>query len=208
MLDPQGSRKSTSRLGRAKKALDVLTRVMDLSDPDTSRHSRDIEELVAVVGAELGIVGAAAEELELAARYHDIGKVAVPEDILRKPGPLDEREWAVMTCHVEWGAELLGHLPDCSRIATIVRHHHERYDGRGYPDGLAGLRIPFGSRIVAACDAYGAMVSDRPYRRGFPKWRAIQELREGVGTQFDPAVVSAIMKVAGEVDVDARLAPL
>jgi HD-GYP domain-containing protein (c-di-GMP phosphodiesterase class II) len=180
---------------------------MDLSDPDTSRHSRDIEELVRRVGRELGITGDAAEELELAARYHDIGKVAVPEEILRKRGPLDAQEWEVMVCHVEWGAELLAHLPECASIATIVRHHHERYDGRGYPDGLAGTRIPLGSRIVAACDAYGAMVSDRPYRRAFPRWRAIQELRDGVGTQFDPAVANAVVKLAEEVEVDARVAP-
>ena len=207
MSDPHGSRNSAAHLASARKALAVLARVMELSDPDTSRHSRDIEQLVRRVGNELGIAGGAAEELELAARYHDIGKVAVPEAIIRKRGPLDEREWQVMTCHVEWGAELLAHLPECAPIARIVRHHHERYDGRGYPDGLAGTRIPLGSRIVAACDAYGAMVSDRPYRRAFPRWRAIQELRDGVGTQFDPAVAKAVIKLAEEVDVDARLAP-
>lgn len=207
MSDPHGGRNSAARLARARKALAVLARVMELSDPDTSRHSRDIEQLVGRVAEELGIGGDFAEELELAARYHDIGKVAVPEAILRKRGPLDAREWKVMTCHVEWGSELLAHLPDCAPIARVVRHHHERYDGRGYPDGLAGTRIPLGSRIVAACDAYGAMVSDRPYRRAFPRWRAIQELRDGVGTQFDPAVANAVIKVAEEVEVDARLAP-
>ena len=207
MVDPHGSRKSATRLGRARKALDVLTRVMDLSDPDTSRHGRDIEALVCRVGGALGVDGVAAEELELAARFHDIGKVAVPDEIIRKPGPLDEREWQTMTCHVEWGAELLRHLPDCESIAGIVRHHHERYDGRGYPDGLTGTRIPLGSRIVSACDAFGAMMSDRPYRRALPRWRALQELHDGVGTQFDPAVVGALLKVAEEVEVDARLAP-
>ena len=206
-MDPHGSRKSAARLGRARKALAVFARVMDLSDPDTSRHGRDIEELVRRVAGRLGITGPPAEEVELAARFHDIGKVAVPEEILRKPGPLDEREWRVMTCHVEWGAELLRHLPDCEPIAEIVRHHHERYDGRGYPDGLAATRIPLGSRIVSACDAFGAMVSDRPYRRALPKWRAFQELRDGVGTQFDPAVVRAVIDVAEEVEVDARLVP-
>ena len=206
-MDPHGSRTSATRLGRARKALAVLTRVMDLSDPDTSRHGRDIEQLVRRVAGRLGVTGVPAEELELAARFHDIGKVAVPEEILRKPGPLDEREWSVMTCHVEWGAELLRHLPDCEPIAEIVRHHHERYDGRGYPDGLAATRIPLGSRIVSACDAFGAMVSDRPYRRALPKWRAFQELRDGGGTQFDPAVVRAVIDVAEEVKVDARLVP-
>jgi putative nucleotidyltransferase with HDIG domain len=206
-LADEGSGQPANRLTRARKALDVLGRVMDMSDPDTSRHSRDIEELVRRVARQLGIEGAGVEQLELAARFHDIGKVAVPEAILRKPGPLDEAEWELMVCHVEWGAELLRHLPDCEPIAAIVRHHHERYDGRGYPDGLASTRIPLGSRIIAACDAYGAMVSERPYRRPFPRWRALQELRDGVGTQFDPAVVGAVLKVAEEVEVHARLAP-
>ena len=202
-----GGEQPATRLGRARKALDVFVRVMDLNDPDTSRHGRDIEELVQRVIALLGLDGPAAAEIELAARFHDIGKVAVPEAILRKPGPLNDEEWRLMTCHVEWGAEMLRHLPDCGPIATIVRHHHERYDGRGYPDGLANTRIPLGSRVIAACDAYGAMVSDRPYRRPFPRWRALQELRDGVGTQFDPSVVSAVLEAAEEVDIDARVAP-
>jgi putative nucleotidyltransferase with HDIG domain len=185
----------------------VLTRVLDMSDPATSRHARDIEELVARVGRLLGIRGDAAEELELAARFHDIGKVAVPEEILRKPGPLDTDEWQTMKCHVEWGAELLRHLPECESIAMIVRHHHERFDGRGYPDKLASTRIPLGSRIVAACDAYGAMVSDRPYRPALSRWRAMQELRDGIGTQFDPTVANAVLKVADEMEIDAPVAP-
>jgi HD-GYP domain-containing protein (c-di-GMP phosphodiesterase class II) len=180
---------------------------MDLKDPATARHGRDIEDLVRRVVELLGVNGGVADEVALAARFHDIGKVAVPETVLRKPGPLDEDEWRLMVCHVEWGAEMLRHLPDCGPIATIVRHHHERYDGRGYPDGLASTRIPLGSRIIAACDAYGAMVSDRPYRRAFPRWRALQELRDGVGTQFDPAIVGAVVRAAEEIDVDARVAP-
>jgi HD-GYP domain-containing protein (c-di-GMP phosphodiesterase class II) len=168
---------------------------MELSDPVTSAHALDIADLVPDVGRIMGVEGEAAEELELAAWFHDIGKVAVPEDILHKPGPLDEREWELMACHVEWGSELLRHLPECQSIATIVRHHHERFDGAGYPDGLKGADIPLASRIIAACDAYGAMVTDRPYRRALPPQHALDELRDGAGAQFDPDAVAAVLQV-------------
>jgi putative nucleotidyltransferase with HDIG domain len=180
--------------------------MMELSDPATSEHSRDIAELVPRVGQLLGVTGEASEELELAARFHDIGKVAVPEEVLRKPGPLDSHEWELMACHVEWGAELLRHLPECETIAHIVRHHHERYDGGGYPDGLSGEEIPLASRIITVCDAYGAMVSDRPYRRALPHEHALAELRDGAGEQFDPDAVAAVLSVAGDATSDADLA--
>jgi HD-GYP domain-containing protein (c-di-GMP phosphodiesterase class II) len=199
------SRRGRGRLAQARKSLDVLARVMDLSDPATSEHSRDIAQLVPRVGRLLGIHGDASEELELAARFHDIGKVAVPEAVLRKPGPLDTHEWELMACHVEWGAELLRHLPECASIARIVRHHHERYDGGGYPDGLRGEQIPLASRIITVCDAYGAMISDRPYRRALPHERALAELRDGAGEQFDPEAVAAVLTVAGDVASDPDL---
>jgi putative nucleotidyltransferase with HDIG domain len=180
---------------RARTALTVLARMMDLRDPATSEHAREVAELVPRVGRLLGIDGDGLEELELAAQFHDIGKVAVPEVILNKPGPLDELERKVMACHVEWGAELLRNLPGCAPIARIVRHHHERYDGAGYPDGLRDGQIPLASRVISACDAYGAMVSDRPYRRALGRDKAVGELRDGSGTQFDPTAVAAVLEV-------------
>jgi putative nucleotidyltransferase with HDIG domain len=167
--------------------------MMELRDPYTAAHARDVASCVPLAGQLLGLDATALEELELAARFHDIGKVAVPETVLRKPGPLDDDEREVMACHVEWGAEILRHLPDCESIARIVRHHHERYDGGGYPDGLKNGEIPVASRIIAACDAYGAMVSDRPYRRALDPSRAVEELRTGVGSQFDPDAVAAVL---------------
>ena len=181
----------------ARKSLEILARVLDLTDPETSEHSRDIAELVPRVGVAMGVEGVDSQELELAARFHDVGKVAVPEAVLRKPGPLDAQEWRVMACHVEWGAELLRHLPECESLARIVRHHHERYDGGGYPDGLKGEEIPLASRIISVCDAYGAMITDRPYRRALPREHAIKELKEGAGGQFDPAAVAAMLAVSG-----------
>jgi putative nucleotidyltransferase with HDIG domain len=168
--------------------------MMEISDPDTSEHARDVAQLVLRVGHLLGLAGLELEELELAARFHDIGKVAVPEEVLRKPGPLDADEREVMACHVEWGAEMLRHLPDCESIAEIVRHHHERFDGAGYPDGLSNSEIPLPSRIIAACDAYGAMVSDRPYRSALDYGTAVQELQRGSGSQFDPDAVAALLR--------------
>ena len=168
--------------------------MMDLSDPATSEHGRDVAELVPRVGSLLGISGEDLEALELAARFHDVGKIAVPEEVLGKPGPLDDDERRLMACHVEWGAEILRHLPGCEPIARFVRHHHERYDGRGYPDGLRGEEIPLASRVIATCDAYGAMMSDRPYRAALEPDRAMRELVEGAGTQFDPRTVSAVLE--------------
>jgi two-component system cell cycle response regulator len=200
-------RRGRKRLQQARKALEVLARVMDLSDPATSEHSREIAALVPQVGRMLGIRGDAAAELELAARFHDIGKVAVPEQVLRKPGPLDDHEWQLMACHVEWGAELLRHLPECETIARIVRHHHERYDGGGYPDGLKGQQIPLASRVITVCDAYGAMISDRPYRRALPRRDALNELRDGAGEQFDPAAVAAVLSAVNGAAVERDLVP-
>jgi putative nucleotidyltransferase with HDIG domain len=179
--------------------------MMDRADPDTSRHGVHVAELVPQVGRLLGISGPELEELELAAEFHDIGKVAVPTELLRKPGPLDELERQVMACHVEWGAELLRHLPDCETIAEIVRHHHERFDGAGYPDGLKGCEIPLASRVIAACDAYGAMISDRPYRRALDHDHALQELADGAGSQFDPDAVAAVLHVAEGSETAARI---
>ncbi len=168
--------------------------MMDLSDPATSEHARDVAELVPRVGRLVGIADEELEALELAARFHDIGKVAVPDELLMKPGPLDDDERRVMACHVEWGAELLRHLPGCEPIARFVRHHHERYDGCGYPDGLRGEEIPLASRVIAACDAYGAMMSDRPYRPALDPDQATLELVQGSGTQFDPRAVAAVLE--------------
>jgi HD-GYP domain-containing protein (c-di-GMP phosphodiesterase class II) len=181
--------------------------MMDVHDLPTADHGKDVADLATRVGAVLGLHRAALDELELAARFHDIGKVAVPTEILRKRGPLDEREWRVMERHVEWGADLLMHLPGCETLARIVRHHHERYDGAGYPDGLKGAEIPLAGRIVAACDAYGAMRSDRPYRAALAEARAVAELEEGSGRQFDPAVVEALVYVTATDDgLDAEVA--
>jgi diguanylate cyclase len=171
--------------------VDALAAAMDLRDRRTAEHSEDVVELARMVGQMLQLEPAALLELEFAARLHDVGKIRVPDQVLNKPGPLDAGERAVMRCHSAWGSETLSGVPGLEVVATIVRFHHERWDGAGYPDGLRGSRIPLASRIIAVCDAFGAMTCDRPYRDGMPEADAIAELRAGAGTQFDPAVVDA-----------------
>jgi HD-GYP domain-containing protein (c-di-GMP phosphodiesterase class II) len=141
-------------------------------------------------------------ELELAALLHDVGKLRVPREILSKPGPLSESERRLMQNHPAWGAELVSGVPGLQAVALIVRHHHERVDGAGYPSRLSGVRIPAASRIMAVCDAYGAMTEARPYREERSPRRALSELREEAGTQFDEAVVDAL---EAEVGVEALM---
>jgi HD-GYP domain-containing protein (c-di-GMP phosphodiesterase class II) len=143
------------------------------------------------------------ELLECAARLHDVGKLGVPEAILRKPGPLDESEWAVMRRHPEWGAQMVARVPGLEGIAEYVRGHHERWDGRGYPDGLAGSRIPLASRVISVCDAFEAMVSRRPYRAPLSFDAALRELLAGAGSQFDPGLVAAVEAESGSGDAPA-----
>ncbi len=171
--------------------VNALAAAMDLRDHTTAAHSEDVVLLARMVGELLQLEEAALVELEFAARLHDVGKIRVPDVVLNKPGPLDAEERSIMRCHSAWGAETLSGVPGLEVVATVVRFHHERWDGRGYPDGLAGSRIPLASRIIAVCDAFGAMTCDRPYRAGMPHDAAVAELRAGAGTQFDPAVVDA-----------------
>ena len=143
----------------------------------------------------LGLTAAQCEDVRVAAALHDVGKLAIPDSILDKPGPLDADEWAFMRRHTLIGERILESTPGLAGVAALVRASHERPDGGGYPDRLAGDAIPFGARIVAVCDAYDAMVSDRPYRRGMPPAAALRGAAPGAGTQFDAAVVTAFVAV-------------
>ncbi|GAC1317762.1 MAG: hypothetical protein NVSMB25_06020 [Thermoleophilaceae bacterium] len=172
----------------------ALSAAMSMRDRETASHSEDVVALARRVGELLRLERASLLELEFAARLHDVGKIQVPDAILNKPGPLDGEESTLIRCHAAWGSDTLSRIPGLEAVASIVRFHHERWDGGGYPDGLKGARIPLASRIISACDAYGAMTSDRPYRRAMAASRAIDELRRGSGTQFDPAVVEALVE--------------
>jgi HD-GYP domain-containing protein (c-di-GMP phosphodiesterase class II)/DNA-binding CsgD family transcriptional regulator len=170
----------------------ALETALGICDGYTAEHSRAVVRLAVRVGQRLGMNSLELIELDLAARLHDIGKVRVPGEILRKPGALDPDERRVIELHPTWGAELAGRIPGLQAVAAIIGFHHERADGSGYPYGLAGDRIPLASSIVAACDAYGAMSEHRPYRAALSVNRTLAELGSASGRQFHPDVVSAL----------------
>ena len=143
------------------------------------------------IGAQLGMSGDELAELALAARLHDVGKLHIPAPVLRRRGPLTESEWALVQTHPARGAEMLRRLPGMGAVAAVVGLHHERMDGQGYPHALEGDRIPLGARILAVCDAYAALTSERPYRPALTADAALAELQDSSG-QFDPAVVRVL----------------
>ncbi len=176
---------------------EVLLQALYEREPSLRRHVQSVAEAAAAVGAKLGLGGEALEELRLAARLHDVGKLAIPDTVLQKPGPLDVEEWAFIKEHTVIGERILASAPPWGRIASIVRATHERWDGVGYPDGLAGAEIPVAARIIAVCDAFSAMTSRRPYRIEVTRDAALEELRRCAGAQFDPEVVAVFCREAG-----------
>ena len=174
----------------------VLSDVVEAEDNYTASHCRSVVELAAAVAEELGMGYEARQELEIAALLHDVGKIAIPNEILNKPAKLTDEEFALMKTHTIEGQALLDRVGGrLARVGEIVRSCHERWDGRGYPDGLAGEDIPVPARIVFCCDAYSAMTTDRPYRKAMPREDAVAELRANSGTQFEPRVVEALVAV-------------
>ncbi|MBI4789535.1 MAG: HD-GYP domain-containing protein [Chloroflexi bacterium] len=174
--------------------LEGMADAVDLRDPYTGGHSRRVAESCDNILKNLDLAGPESELIRVAARVHDIGKIGIPDDILRKTGALNAEEWRIMKEHCQRGAELLARYPDFARGADFVRHHHERWDGQGYPRGLKGLEIPLGARVIAVVDALDAMTSDRPYRKAMSLDQALLILRAGSGQQWDPAVVDALLR--------------
>jgi two-component system cell cycle response regulator len=187
MYAHKDSRRATSR----RQARDVLVQVLAEREPELRRHMADVAELAVRTGRALGLDPEQLDVLARAAELHDIGKVAVPDDILNKPGPLDDVEWRIMRQHTLVGERILAAAPALSAVARLVRLSHERWDGRGYPDGLEGEDIPIGARIIAACDSYDAITSKRSYADARRHEAALAELQRCAGSQFDPQVVDA-----------------
>jgi putative nucleotidyltransferase with HDIG domain len=173
----------------------ALASTIDLRDPFVVEHSRHVARYAAMMATELGFPPARIQLVYQAGLIHDIGKLAIPEAILFKPGRLTQEEYEVIKEHVTAGADLLDDFQSLQSVATFVRHHHERFDGRGYPDKLAGEEIPMEARILALADAVEAMASDRPYRKGSTVDAILHEVEQLAGTQFDPRVVEAFVTV-------------
>ena len=171
-----------------------LAELVERDDRYTARHSRSIVPLAVHVADELGLDEVGRRRTKIGALLHDAGKISVPKSIINKPGPLSPQEVDIVRTHAVEGQRLLEHFGgELAEVGPIVRSSHEHWDGGGYPDGLAGVEIPVEARIVAGCDAFGAMTTDRPYRRAMSAEVALRELREHSGSQFDPAVVSALV---------------
>ncbi len=198
--------KGSSRTSVRRQVRDVLLGVLSERTPEISEHLEGVARLAVATGRELDLLPEQLDEVARAAELHDIGKMAVPDEILAKPGPLDDREWSFIRQHTIVGERILNAAPALRPIGALVRSSHERWDGQGYPDGLSAGEIPLGARIVAACDAYDAMTSDRPYRPALPAAEAEAELRRGAGAQFDPGVVEAVLAAlrSGEAPIPAE----
>lgn len=195
-------RERTRELDRSQsEALARLARAAEYRDDQTGQHTQRVGKLSAALAGSLGKDEPWIDLIREAAPLHDLGKIGVADSILRKPGPLSDEEYRAMQQHAETGAELLsGGRSEVFRMAErIARHHHEQWDGGGYPDGLQGAQIPLPARIVGVADSFDAMTNDRPYRDALPFERALAELREGAGGQFDPQVVDAILEGSAEI---------
>ncbi len=193
-----GSREEAALTG----AVDSLTMLLEARDSYTGEHTSDAALLALQLALALGLDTTEARMISLAGRLHDLGKVAIPDAILQKPAPLTEEEWKLMRTHPIIGADVVSRMPSLRVLAPIIRSHHERWDGHGYPDQLSGEAIPLGARIIAVIDAYSAITTNRPYRKAHnPAW-ALRELQRCAGTQFDPQVVAAL-----ELMLSVDLAP-
>jgi two-component system, cell cycle response regulator len=184
---------------RRDSAHEPLLRMLAEREPQLRAHVADVSSLAVRVGERLALEFDELQELRLAAELHDVGKLAIPDIVLQKSGPLDATEWSFIRSHTLIGQRILGAAPALRAVGTIVRSTHENWDGNGYPDGLAGEAIPRAARIIGVCDAYSAMTSDRPYRAARTRAEAVAELRRCAGTQFDERVVDVLCAVLAEV---------
>ncbi|HYL12458.1 MAG TPA: HD-GYP domain-containing protein [Terriglobales bacterium] len=181
-----------------KSVICAFNQLLDLRDLNTGIHSTRLAEWAIRVARQLGIAETDFYQLEVAALLHDIGKIGVPDSILRKEGKLTDEERAKMNKHPEYSWSILRLFAGLEKASLYALHHHENYDGTGYPGGLKGNEIPIGSRIVSVIDAYDAMISNRCYRKGLPHDEAIRRLLASSGTQFDPVVVQSFTEIAKE----------
>ena len=190
----QAERARREELERAyRHMLLALTRALDLRDTETEEHSMRVTQYSLTIGRAMGLSPEQLAALELGALLHDVGKIGIPDAILRKPGPLNEEEWTIMRRHPKLGHEILHGVDFLEPSLPVVLYHHERWDGNGYPSGLAGEAIPLAARIFAIADAFDAITSSRPYKKAQPISFAVEAIQTASNKQFDPAVVETFL---------------
>lgn len=187
----------TEREDMLLSTIEVLVNALEAKDTYTSGHSAEVEALSVHIAQALELSSQEILKIGIAATLHDIGKIGVPDDLLHKKGTFTEEEWTIVKQHPVIGATIIEGIPSLYDITQIVMHHHARWDGKGYPQSLAGTEIPLGARIIAVADSFQAMVSDRPYRRGMEQEAALAEIKRCEGTQFDPHIVAIFLKNIG-----------
>ncbi|HTW43821.1 MAG TPA: HD domain-containing phosphohydrolase [Solirubrobacteraceae bacterium] len=198
-----GLRQATTLSDPTRESILVLQEVLSVHSRGVIHDYLRVAQLARETAQRLGFAEDELLCVELAGRLHDIGKIAIPDEILNKPAPLTKQEWEIMRTHTEIGARIIGAAPALAGVATLVRSHHERYDGSGYPDGLRGEHIPLGACVIAVCDSFVAMMRKRPFIDAITVVEAIAELRRCAGSQFHPRVVEAFQEVFRELFADA-----
>lgn len=173
--------------------VECITSALDARDPYTGNHSRRVSDMACGLCHILGLPENITQEIHIAGHLHDIGKIGIPDSILLKAGRLNDEEWEMMKRHPQIGADILSGSHKFDRIAAIILHHHERYDGKGYPFGAKGEEIPLGSRIIAVCDSIDAMASSRSYRKAMPLSVVRQEIEKNIGLMYDPKIARAVL---------------
>jgi putative nucleotidyltransferase with HDIG domain len=188
-------------------AIEALTNALEAKDNYTFGHSSEVATISMDVARELKLPQDELFKLNVASILHDVGKIGIPDQVLNKPDKLTSDEYDLIKLHPSIGAKIIASIPSPAEIATIIRHHHARWDGTGYPDSLEGNGIPLGSRIIAVADCYQAIISDRPYRKGRSHEEAVEEIRRCSGSQFDPFIVEAFLRVYGNKTAETQVAP-
>src|ERR1043166_1817975 len=205
-LELANRRRSSDLQQMTRAVVRSITGALEAKDEHLYGHARRVGGYSVATGRRLRLDTAALEQLSLAATLHDLGKIGTPDPVLLKPGPLTEEERACVRLHPERGARMLAGVPEMEDVAAAIRHHHEDWDGAGYPDGLAGEQIPLASRIIRLTDAYDAMTSPRPFRDALDHETAVAELTKGAGRQYDPEVVRAFCGLEALAKIRASIA--
>ncbi len=184
--------------------LECITSALDARDPYTGNHSRRVSDMACLLSSALNLSDEEIVEIHIAGHLHDIGKIGIPDRILLKESRLDDEEWALMKKHPEIGADILSKSPHFARISAILLHHHERWDGKGYPFGAKEEEIPIGARIIAVCDSIDAMASKRSYRNALPLEICKEEIEKNIGVMYDPKVAQVALEIWDELTAEYK----